>query len=278
MATKSEAVERAEAYYDSGEADAFYQTVWGGQDIHIGLYRDDVEPIADASRRTVETMANRLNKADGTTRVLDLGAGYGGSSRYLADQFGCHATCLNLSETQNALNRTLTADAGLTDRVRVVYGDFENIPEPDDSFDIVWSQDAILHSGNRTRVLDEVRRVLVPGGQFIFTDPMQSDDCPEGVLQPILDRIQLSTLASIGFYRAELGARGFEETGTEPLTDQLRMHYSRVGQALKDRYDEAVKLSGQTYVDNMIKGLQHWVDGADRGYLAWGIMDYRLTA
>ena len=35
---------------------------------------------------------------------------------------------------------------------------------------------------------------------------------------------------------------------------------------------------GQTYVDNMIKGLQHWVDGADRGYLAWGIMDYRLTA
>jgi len=278
MATKSEAVERAEAYYDSGEADAFYQTVWGGQDIHIGLYRDDVEPIADASRRTVETMANRLNKADGTTRVLDLGAGYGGSSRYLADQFGCHATCLNLSETQNALNRTLTADAGLTDRVRVVYGDFENIPEPDDSFDIVWSQDAILHSGNRTRVLDEVRRVLVPGGQFIFTDPMQSDDCPEGVLQPILDRIQLSTLASIGFYRAELGARGFEETGTEPLTDQLRMHYSRVGQALKDRYDEAVKLSGQTYVDNMIKGLQRWVDGADRGYLAWGIMDYRLTA
>ena len=278
MAIKSEAVERAEAYYDRGEADAFYQTVWGGQDIHIGLYRDDVEPIADASRRTVETMANRLNKADGTTRVLDLGAGYGGSSRYLADQFGCHATCLNLSETQNALNRTLTADAGLTDRVRVVYGDFENIPEPDDSFDIVWSQDAILHSGNRTRVLDEVRRVLVPGGQFIFTDPMQSDDCPEGVLQPILDRIQLSTLASIGFYRAELGARGFEETGTEPLTDQLRMHYSRVGQALKDRYDEAVKLSGQTYVDNMIKGLQHWVDGADRGYLAWGIMDYRLTA
>lgn len=277
MATKSEAVERAEAYYDSGEADAFYQTVWGGQDIHIGLYRDDVEPIADASRRTVETMANRLNKADGTTRVLDLGAGYGGSSRYLADQFGCHATCLNLSETQNALNRTLTADAGLTDRVRVVYGDFENIPEPDDSFDIVWSQDAILHSGNRTRVLDEVRRVLVPGGQFIFTDPMQSDDCPEGVLQPILDRIQLSTLASIGFYRAELGARGFEETGTEPLTDQLRMHYSRVGQALKDRYDEAVKLSGQTYVDNMIKGLQHWVDGADRGYLAWGIMDFQRT-
>lgn len=278
MVTKSEAVERAEAYYDSGEADAFYQAIWGGQDIHIGIYRDDAEPIADASRRTVESLADRLIRSDASTRVLDLGAGYGGSARYLADRFGCKVTCLNLSETQNALNRTLTAEAGLAELVDVVYGDFENIPEPDDSFDIVWSQDAILHSGNRTRVLDEVSRVLVGDGQFTFTDPMQSDTCPDGVLQPILDRIQLSTLASFGFYRTELTARGFEESRTEELTDQLRMHYWRVGKALQDRYDEAVKMSGQTYVDNMIKGLQHWVDGADRGYLAWGIMDYRLTA
>ena len=278
MATKSEAVERAEAYYDSTEADAFYQTIWGGQDIHIGVYQGDDEPIADASRRTVATMASRLARVDGTTRILDLGAGYGGSARYLADRFGCQVTCLNLSETQNALNRMLTAEAGLTDRVSVVHGDFENIPEPDNSFDIVWSQDAILHSGNRTRVLDEVRRVLVGGGQFIFTDPMQSDTCPDGVPQPILDRIQLSTLASFGFNRTELSARGFEEADTESLTDQLRMHYWRVGQALEDRYDEAVQLSGKIYVDNMLKGLRHWVDGADRGYLAWGIMDYRLIA
>jgi ubiquinone/menaquinone biosynthesis C-methylase UbiE len=278
MKTKSEAVGRAEAYYDSGEADAFYQTIWGGQDIHIGLYADEAEPIADASRRTVETMATQLVGVDANSRILDLGAGYGGSARFLADRFGCRVSCLNLSETQNDLNRTLTADVGLTDLVSVVYGDFENIPEPDNSFDIVWSQDAILHSGNRVRVLDEVRRVLVSGGQLIFTDPMQSENCPNGVLQPILDRIQLSTLGSFGFYREELSTRSFEEIKTEDLTDQLRMHYWRVGQALKDFYNEAVTLSGQTYVDNMIKGLQHWVDGADRGYLAWGIMDYRLTA
>lgn len=278
MNSRSAAVERAEAYYDSTEADAFYQTVWGGQDIHIGIYRGDDEPIAAASRRTVETMANRLDHVDETTRVLDLGAGYGGSARYLADRFGCRVTCLNLSETQNALNRELTEEAGFTERIRVVHGDFENVPEPDDSYDVVWSQDAILHSGDRDRVLDEVRRVLVGDGRFIFTDPMQSDDCPDGVLQPILDRIQLSTLASFAFYRTELEKRGFREAAIECLTDQLRTHYSRIGQDLKDRYDDAVERSGRTYVDNMIKGLRHWVDGADRGYLAWGIMDFRLAA
>jgi sarcosine/dimethylglycine N-methyltransferase len=276
--SKSAAVETAEAYYDSAQADAFYQTIWGGQDIHIGIYERADEPIADASRRTVATMADRLQGISAATRILDLGAGYGGSARYLAERFGCHVTCLNLSETQNALNRTLTEDSGLAERVRVVHGDFENVPEPDASFDIVWSQDAILHSGERTRVLDEIRRVTTDDGQFIFTDPMQSDDCPDVVLQPILDRIQLSTLASFAFYRAELAKRGFGETAIEPLTDQLRAHYARIGQELQSNYDEAVARSGQDYVDNMITGLGHWVDGADRGYLAWGIMDFRRTS
>ena len=275
MSNRSDAVERAEEYYDSAEADAFYKTIWGGEDIHIGLYRSESEPIADASRRTVEEMANRIPGCGPNTRIMDLGAGYGGSARYLAKTFGCRVTCLNLSETQNALNRELTGQAGLDDLVSVVHGDFENIPDTDDSYDVVWSQDAILHSGRRERVLDEIVRVLTPHGQLVFTDPMQSDDCPDGVLQPILDRIQLSTLGSFRFYREKLAARGFREESIDDLTDQLRNHYFRVGQALRDNYDQAVELSGKTYVDNMLKGLQRWVDGADKGYLAWGIMDFR---
>jgi sarcosine/dimethylglycine N-methyltransferase len=274
--SRSNAVELAEEYYDSAEADAFYKNIWGGEDIHIGLYEGDDEPIAQASRRTVERMADQLENVGADTRVLDIGAGYGGSGRYLAKRFGCQVTCLNLSETQNDLNRKLTKEAGLENLVSVVHGDFENIPEPDDSYDVVWSQDAILHSGNRRRLLDEVARVLKPGGQFIFTDPMQSDDCPDGVLQPILDRIKLETLGSIAFYRAELAKRGFRENGVETLTGQLRNHYARVRGELEMHYDEAVQRSGQDYVDNMIKGLGHWVNGADSGYLAWGIMDFRL--
>ena len=275
MTNRSDAVERAEEYYDSAESDAFYKTIWGGEDIHIGLYRSESETIADASRRTVEEMAKRIQVCGPNTRIMDLGAGYGGSARYLAKTFGCKVTCLNLSETQNTRNRELTAQAGLDDLVSVVHGDFENIPDTDDSYDVVWSQDAILHSGRRERVLDEVARILAPHGQLVFTDPMQSDYCPDGVLQPILDRIQLSTLGSFRFYREKLAARGFQEESIEDLTDQLRNHYFRVGQALRKNYDQAVELSGKTYVNNMLKGLQHWVDGADKGYLAWGIMDFR---
>lgn len=275
--SKSNAVAQAEAYYDSPDADSFYFTIWGGEDIHIGMYEDDNEPIVAASHRNDETLASMLQGVDEATKVLDIGAGYGGAARHLARTRGSHVTCVNISETQNRLNRELNDKAGLTGKIDVVYGDFENIPADDASMDVVWSQDAILHSGNRRRVLDEVKRVLKPGGQFIFTDPMQADDCPDGVLQPILDRIHLETLGSFGFYDAELGKRSFEKIEVKVLTHQLRRHYWRVGEELKANYERLSKGASTDYLDNMIKGLGHWVDGADEGYLAWGVMHYRLA-
>ncbi|MEE4331380.1 MAG: SAM-dependent methyltransferase, partial [Wenzhouxiangella sp.] len=74
----SEVVETAREYYNSSDADNFYFHIWGGEDIHIGLYQSDEEPIADASRRTVRRMAELAGDLGPQTRVLDLGAGYGG--------------------------------------------------------------------------------------------------------------------------------------------------------------------------------------------------------
>jgi sarcosine/dimethylglycine N-methyltransferase len=126
-------------------------------------------------------------------------------------------------------------------------------------------------------VLAEVARVLKPGGQLIFTDPMQADDCPPGVLQPVYDRIHLETLGSVGFYRHALGALGFTEVEVEPLVPDLVRHYEAVRAELERRYDEMTRLVSQSYVDGMIKGLTHWVDAGRRGYLDWGILHFSKT-
>jgi sarcosine/dimethylglycine N-methyltransferase len=264
-----------EAYYDSSEADSFYATIWGGEDIHIGIYDGPDEPVAAASARTVDTMAGRLDFLGPDHRVLDIGAGYGGAGRALATRYGCRVDCLNLSEVQNERNRQLTAAAGLDDLVHVVHASFEAIPGPDAAYRAVWSQDAILHSGAREKVLSEVARVLEPGGDFLFTDPMQTDDCPPDVLQPVLDRIHLDSLASPGFYRKTLASMGFEEVAFEDLTHQLRNHYDRVRRELDGRRDEMVERCGEDYVTRMLQGLGHWVSGADRGHLTWGIFHFR---
>ena len=136
MSNPSQAVDKAEEYYDSTEADSFYSNVSGGEDIHIGLYQSPDEAIAPASRRTVSTMAERIAGLGPDSRVIDIGAGYGGAARYLAETYGCHVTCLNLSNTQNAINEDKNAEAGLTGRIAVLHGSFEDIPTDDASFDL----------------------------------------------------------------------------------------------------------------------------------------------
>lgn len=274
MAQYSEAVETARDYYNSESADNFYFTVWGGEDIHIGLYTAADEPILDASHRTVRHMAAKLALTP-ETRVLDIGAGYGGAARYLAREFGCRVDCLNLSEVQNRRNRAMNEAQGLTDRIAVVDGDFENLPMETYEYDIVWSQDAILHSGRRARVLAEVDRVLKPGGTFIFTDPMQADHASREALQPVLDRLHLDTMGSTGVYRKALGQLGFTEVEFEEMTHQLVNHYGRVHRSIEENYAEAVKTCSQDYIERMKTGLMHWVDRGKAGDLVWGIFVFR---
>ncbi len=266
----------AETYYDSSDADEFYFHIWGGEDIHIGLYQSDKDPIGEASRRTVEAMADSVEGALGkNARVIDLGSGFGGAARYLAKRFGCHVTCLNISQVENERNRRANVSAGLDKLIDVKHGTFVQVPEKDGSFDLAWSQDAILHSGDREQVIAEVARVLKPGGEFVFTDPMQADDCPAGVLQPVYDRIHLTSLGSVKFYREAAARYGLELVDVRPMPEQLRNHYARVKVELQARYDEMVKVVSKDYVDRMLVGLQNWVDAADKGYLNWGIMHFR---
>jgi sarcosine/dimethylglycine N-methyltransferase len=262
--------EITEDYYDSDDADTFYSTIWGGEDLHIGIY-DDTRDIAGASARTVERMAETLGRLDAATRVLDIGAGYGGAARHLASRFGCEVRCLNISETQNDTNRARTRQRKLAHLVSVVHGAFEDIPEPDTSFDVVWSQDALLHSDQRRKVLEEVFRVLRPGGGFVFTDPMQADDCPPDVLQPVYDRLGLTSLGSFRFYGEAARQVGFEIAGQVDLTRHLSSHYARVAEELRAHYDSLADRVSREYMDRMLVGLDHWVAAADAGYLAWGI-------
>ncbi|KAA5539072.1 methyltransferase domain-containing protein [Roseiconus nitratireducens] len=276
--TTDQATQTARDYYNSDDADRFYSEVWGGEDIHVGLYRSDDEPIKDASRRTVDHLADQLEGIDSESVVLDIGAGYGGAARRLVQRFGCRVICVNLSEAENQRNRELNAAAGIDDRIEVIDGSFEQLSLEDESVDFVWSQDAILHSGDRSRVFREVDRVLKPGGRFVFTDPMQSDDCPAGVLDPILARIHLSDLGSPGFYQKLGGELGWRDLGFEDHTGQLANHYRRVLETTEQRSADLTGKISADYLERMKAGLKHWIDGGTRGHLAWGVFQFEKPA
>ena len=205
------------------------------------------------------------------TRILDMGAGYGGAARTLAKKFGCKVTCLNLSEVENERNREKNREQGLEDLVDVVDGSFESMPIQDNSYDLVWSQDAFLHSGERGQVVSEIARVLVPGGRVVFTDPMADDNADVSALSPILARLHLDSLGSPGFYREEFAKHGLGDFSFDDHTHQLTTHYGRVLAEL-ERAEPAFKGKiSDEYITNMKTGLQNWVNGGKSGQLSWGI-------
>jgi len=259
-------------YYNSSDADNFYHTIWGGEDIHVGIYTRPGEDISTASQRTVKEMLAMLPGLSPSDRVLDVGAGYGGAARQIVSDQPCQVTCLNLSETENQRNREKNRSLGLENHIQVQQGNFEDLPFESEQFELVWSEDAILHSDAKSKVFAEIVRVLKPGGKFIFTDPMQSDNCPDGVLQPILDRIHLKELGSVRLYRELADQVGLKEVKVWEMPDQLTTHYSRVLEELTSREDKLAQVCSSDYIQRMKAGLNHWIEGGKKGYLNWGIL------
>lgn len=103
--------------------------------------------------------------------AADLGCGPGYLVVDLARQASqLHITGIDLSPEMLREAETYTHRAGLNDRVSFKLGDVERIPFPDQSLDLVVSTLSLHHWGEPVPVLNEVARVLKPGGAFLIFD------------------------------------------------------------------------------------------------------------
>lgn len=103
--------------------------------------------------------------------MLDIGAGTGHLSLALAARFAsANLVAMDLSERMcRQLQKKLDKDAVGSDCVLPLCGDAENLPFRDHSFDLVMSNLSLQWSNEPDKVFAEVRRVLKPGGLFMFT-------------------------------------------------------------------------------------------------------------
>ena len=261
-------VASTQAYYD-GPADEIYRTIWG-DNLHLGVPCSPDCPHPDAMEHTNEIMANAVSLTP-EMRVLDLGCGYGSTARYLAANFGCAVTGANISEKELELARSRAAEAGLDDRLSFEYGDFHHLAYGDESYDVVWSQEAFLHAVDKNAVLSECRRVVRPGGSLVFTDILVRRSTPEADRERIYDRVQSPDMWDLDDYRQALSRLELPVAREEDWSRHVARSYAWVRDRLRENRETLAPRIGYETIYRTADALSFWVNSANAGYIGWAL-------
>jgi ubiquinone/menaquinone biosynthesis C-methylase UbiE len=135
----------------------------------------------------------KLLKLSDKSSVLEIGCGSGGYAVHLAKSVGCRIVGLDIN-AEGVRNANLLAEqAKLGARVGFQQFDVSQpLPQKDDTFDAVYSNDVLCHVRHRVQVFTNLFRVLKPGGRFLFSDAL--------VIGGLVSHEEIATRSSIGMY------------------------------------------------------------------------------
>jgi sarcosine/dimethylglycine N-methyltransferase len=108
-------------------------------------------------------------------KVLDVGSGVGGPARFLAANYGCRVTGIDLSEAFVDAARYLTERTGQSGKVSFETASALDLPFDDGQFDVALLQHVAMNIADRPRLYREIRRVLKQGGRFATYDAVLKD-------------------------------------------------------------------------------------------------------
>lgn len=150
--------------------------------------------------------------------VLDIGTGAGGPAVDLVRVHDAGRVIgIDVEEPGRARAAAHVDACGVADRVEVRLVEPGPFPFPDESFDVVFSKDSIVHIADKDALAAEVMRVLRPGGWFAASDWLIAHDGqPSPEMQDYLDKEDLGFgMASPSTYAVALDRAGFVDVALD---------------------------------------------------------------
>jgi len=144
------------------------------------------------------------------SRGLDVGCGVGLYALWLAEAVGPrgHVTGIEPGADRVEAARALVGAAAAGDRLEFRTGDASALDFPDASFDWVWCGDVLHHIQDTQGALEQMTRVLRPGGLLVVKE---SQALPAMFLPGHPELEKRLQQAEIARSRDEAGERSFQE-------------------------------------------------------------------
>ncbi|HKC22505.1 MAG TPA: class I SAM-dependent methyltransferase [Gaiellaceae bacterium] len=130
------------------------------------------DPMSATAERKFGAESKRKLLANARGRVLEIGVGTGLSFPHYPQD----VELVGVEPSLPMLRRAQQRAAELGRDVTLVEAPAEKLPFEDGSFDTTVSLAVLCSVDDPARVLDELRRVLRPGGRFLFIEHVRSDD------------------------------------------------------------------------------------------------------
>jgi demethylmenaquinone methyltransferase/2-methoxy-6-polyprenyl-1,4-benzoquinol methylase len=149
-------------------------------------------------------------------RVLDLAGGTGDLTRLMAPIVGerGHITLADINAAMLNNGRSRLLDKGISGNVDFAQVDAEQLPFPDNSFDLVTMAFGLRNVTNKQRALDSLYRVIRPGGRLLVLEFSR----PTALLKPAYDFYSFAILPKLGQFIAR------DESSYRYLAESIRMH------------------------------------------------------
>ena len=170
--------------YDAWTEEGVLEYYWG-EHIHLGYYTEAERAKGYKKKNFIEAKYDFVEEmlkwsgADKPAKILDVGCGIGGTSRYLANKFPeSKVTGITLSPNQVRRGTELAAERGLGN-VNFQVMDALAMEFPDNSFDLVWACESGEHMPDKAAYVNEMVRVLKPGGTLAIATWCQREETPE---------------------------------------------------------------------------------------------------
>ena len=103
-------------------------------------------------------------------KVLDIATGTGDLAISIAQAGAKNVVGLDLSEGMLSVGRKKIKEANLEEEIKMIQGDSEALPFSDNSFDAITVAFGVRNFENLEKGLEEILRVLKPGGIFVILE------------------------------------------------------------------------------------------------------------